>query len=199
MPTGYTDQITDTMQLGEFALICARAFGATVEMRDEPLNAPIPEAFAPSTYSADRIAEARTTLASLLAMSEVQAAAKAIEEHREAVESNRRYVAKQAATQARYQRMLDMVQAWTAPTPGHEGLRAFMLEQLTESIRFDCGYEPDTPELLDGRAWLDKAIAKANSDIAYHEANHAKEVERAKNRTEWVQALRRSVSVAAVG
>lgn len=34
----------------EFAMRCARNFGALIMMRDEPLDAPIPEKFEPSGY-----------------------------------------------------------------------------------------------------------------------------------------------------
>jgi hypothetical protein len=49
MPTGYTAPIADGMTFEQFALGCARAFGALVTMRDEPSDAPIPERLEPDT------------------------------------------------------------------------------------------------------------------------------------------------------
>jgi hypothetical protein len=50
MPTGYTAPIADGMTFEQYALGCARAFGALVTMRDEPSDAPIPEKLEPDTY-----------------------------------------------------------------------------------------------------------------------------------------------------
>ena len=43
MPTGYTADIQDgkITTLREYALSCARAFGALIMMRDDPHDAPI--------------------------------------------------------------------------------------------------------------------------------------------------------------
>jgi len=45
MPTGYTCQVQDGMitEFKEFALLCARNFGACITLRDEPLSPDIPE------------------------------------------------------------------------------------------------------------------------------------------------------------
>lgn len=45
----------------------------------------------------------------------------------------------------RYSEMLDKVQAWEPPSPSHENLKNFMLEQLKSSIEYDCN-EPLIPK-----------------------------------------------------
>ena len=57
MPTGYTAVIQDNLDISmkDFALVCARAFGACVMMRDEPFDTPIPEEFVPDTYHTDKL------------------------------------------------------------------------------------------------------------------------------------------------
>lgn len=51
MPTIYTSDIRDGISFKTFALNCARAFGACVEIRDEPGGGEkIPEAFKASDY-----------------------------------------------------------------------------------------------------------------------------------------------------
>lgn len=59
MPTGYTHGVQDgtVTEFRDFALICARAFGATILMRDDPMDAPIPDEFQSSTYHLDRLKE----------------------------------------------------------------------------------------------------------------------------------------------
>ncbi len=63
MPTGYTADIAKGITFQQYAWSCARAFGALVMMRDEPSDAPIPEAFTPSDYHVKALAEARAKLA----------------------------------------------------------------------------------------------------------------------------------------
>lgn len=77
MATGYTCDVSDgkITTLRDFALRCARAFGALITMRDEPFDAPIPEKFEPHTdYHDKAIREAREQLEKLSAMSPAQVA-----------------------------------------------------------------------------------------------------------------------------
>lgn len=52
MPTGYTSPLYEGKEISfeQFALRCARNFGALVMMREEPLDTPIPEKFNPCEY-----------------------------------------------------------------------------------------------------------------------------------------------------
>lgn len=64
MPTGYTADIKDGITFKTFVMNCARAFGACVELRDEPGGGEkIPESFQPSNYHADKVLAARQELA----------------------------------------------------------------------------------------------------------------------------------------
>lgn len=59
MPTGYTaDLMEKGMEFKPFVLQCARAFGALITMRDDSLDAPIPEKFEPDDYHIKKLAEA---------------------------------------------------------------------------------------------------------------------------------------------
>ena len=59
MPTGYTSKIADGIGFKDFALSCARAFGACIEMRDDPSDKPIPNEFKPNDYHKKRMAAAK--------------------------------------------------------------------------------------------------------------------------------------------
>lgn len=52
MPTGYTVGIADgkITTFEQYAMTCARAFGALVMMRDDPFDAPIPEEIKVADY-----------------------------------------------------------------------------------------------------------------------------------------------------
>lgn len=196
MPTGYTADIKDGITFKTYAMNCARAFGACVLLRDEPGGGEkIPDAFEPSSYHADRAAEAKSELSRIGEMSPAQrdrAAAKAWDE----AETYRfERLAAMRAQQQSYEAMLAQVNAWTPPTPEHVGLHEFMREQITKSIDWDC----DAPHLLvpakrqTGEQWAAERVVALARDIEYHERKHEKEVERAASRTAWVQALRTSL------
>lgn len=195
MPTGYTAPVQDgkITEFRDFALQCARAFGALVEMRDEPMDAPIPEELKPSRYHDEAVVEAKAELAALERMSASACEALAEKHYQRYVREAEAFVKRQAQVRQRYEAMLAKVEAWTAPTRDHEGLKKFMADQLTESIRFDCGYTPEKPRRLSGAQWRTQERARLKRDISYHTAEGKKEVQRAKERTAWVKALRESL------
>lgn len=202
MPTGYTASVQDgkITEFPEFAMECARAFGACVELRDSP-DATIPDEFAPSDYHAKQITAARERLAALVAMTDEDRASGRNASYAASVERRRSAIEKSATERARYEAMIVKVNDWTPPTADHKGMKVFMLEQLTSSLKFDCHspeevsrYYPldtETPE-----EWHGREVAKAKADIEYHEGEHKKEVERAASRTAWIKALRESLAPA---
>lgn len=195
MPTGYTHAVCDgkVTDFNEFAMNCARAFGALIMMRDEPMDAPIPEEIAPSTeYYDRRLTENKKRLGEVQAMTNAEADAAATSEHRDAVAGRRKYLADQDAEAARINAMLAKVRAWTPPTESHVEMKSFMIEQLTISL--PGSYTPAIPALLDGPAWRKKEIESLASSIVRDQAERDKEIERARGRTEWVKALRASLT-----
>lgn len=196
MPTGYTADVQDgkITEFADFAMACARAFGACVTMRDDPSSASIPEQFAPSDYSAKALKKATADLAELEAMTPDDRQSAADMANAEAVKSWDDYEAKKAVRAARYEAMLVKVRDWTPPTSEHNGMKEFMVQQLTESIRFDCG-EPYSkrPEPKSVDDWFATALAEANRSVSFYAKAQAEEIERARQRTKWVADLRASL------
>jgi hypothetical protein len=192
MPTGYTYGIEDgtITTFPAFAVLCARAFGATITMRDEPLDAPIPDEFQPSEYHAKALERARERLAEVRVLPVEDAEARALAEYDAAVISHRAYEEEQAVKAARYAAMRAKVAAWTPPTPEHTGVKTFMLEQIDISV---STYVSPAPVRRTGAEWIADEIETAMRDIAYHTKHDAEERERAASRTAWVRALRDSL------
>jgi hypothetical protein len=190
MPTGYTHDVAEgkVTTLRDFALRCSRAFGATITMRDDPTDAPIPERFDPSDYHQQRIAEARAELARLDSATPAEIEAMAAAEKDETEVRYAGYREKDRRTRERYDAMQSAVLGWDVPAELHE-LRNFMLEQIARSREFDC-HDWTTPPCLLGEKWAAGKRAKLHSDIAYHKREHAKEVERVEGRNRWLAALR---------
>lgn len=199
MPSGYTAKMYEgeDQSFDDFVMSCARGMGALITMRDEPMDAPIPDAFEPSDYHAKAIEDAEWRLRNLDTVSDESARLQADQEYQQAhaawMESRR----KEAELRERYVAMLAKVQAWEPPTPDHVHFKEFMVEQLTGSIDFDCPSDWPTwrpePQPKSIEEWKSEKRAKAERDLTYHSEEHAKEIARARERTEWVTALRLSL------
>lgn len=198
MPTGYTAAIGEGITFKNFALSCARAFGALITMRDDPADAPIPEEFKPSDYSEKQLALATDRVDKLKTMKDVECTRQAKADYEKQVQYHKDGISKDAALKAKYEAMLVEVEAWTPPSPDHEGLKKFMRDQITESIRFDCGgnYHKDAlKELrpLTGKEWRQAELNKALEQISYHSESQRKENETTASRNKWVRQLRESI------
>lgn len=194
MATGYTAGVADgkVTEFPDFAMQCARAFGALIMMRDDPHNAEIPEEFEPSTFYAERLAEARERLAVLEAMTPdgiVQAAQASNEQAAAAFAENR---ARQEKIVARYRAMLEKVEAWVPPSLDHVEMKDFMRQQLESSIDFDS-YDLAAPEAEEAGDWYAREVGAARRDITRYAEEHEKEVERTRERNRWVRQLRGSL------
>ena len=88
MPSAYTAAVSDGIDFKTFVLRCARAMGACVSMRDDPLDVPIPERFEPSDYHVRKTLEAEAQLETLRAMSPAEAETAAAAEYAEKVAAN---------------------------------------------------------------------------------------------------------------
>lgn len=195
MPTGYTSDIYEDKEvtLRDFILRCARGMGALVMMRDDPLDAPIRE-FEPSDYHAKAIAATRARLDALADMRADEIERQAEGAHAKAFDLWRQRRDERLVLRDRYEAMLNEVKAWQPPTPDHEGLRKFMVEQLEESIRFDCSSKFDEPPVREPTgAWFTQQVQKAQHDLDYHVEENAKEVARTAERNAWVRALKESL------
>lgn len=195
MPTGYTYPVVDgkITEFPDFALSCARAFGALIMMRDDPMDAPIPDEFEPSTkYYDERLAADKKRLGEIQAMTNADAETAALEAHRSAAASRSKYLADKEVEAERLNAMLAKVRTWSPPTPDHTEMKKFMIDQLTMSLPGD--YAPSIPALLDGATWRQQEIDRLADSIVYSQKEIAKEVERARGRTEWVRALRTSIA-----
>ena len=196
MPTGYTAAIADGVTFEQFALNCARAFGALIDMRDEPSDAPIPERFEPSNYHEKKIAEINDELVRLKEMSQDEAKMVAHQEWRAAEQHRLERLEESRALRAKYEAMLAKVEAWMPPTDEHWRLHEFMIEQIMSSINFDCNedYYSKPTVKLSGVQWRKDRRLMLSKSLDYHHQQHADEVRRAEERTNWVSSLRKSLT-----
>lgn len=196
MPTGYTEDVGEgrITTLREFAMICARAFGACITMRDDSMDAQIPERFEPELgYYKDRLEEAQSLLSELDTISDAEAEIRAEAEFKENLADHEEYQARLNLQNQRYQTMLESVREWRTEA---EGIRDFMIQQLDISIH---DYRSEPPIQLSGPEWLKKKRLSALRDIARYEKQIAEEIHRTEMRNLWLAALRRSLPVEEIG
>lgn len=200
MPTAYTQPIYDGQEISfdQFALRCARAFGALVMLRDEPLDEPLPSSLEPAPFYSEKLKEIESELQALNQMTEDEASKKAKKEYRKAQKRHKENIARATAMKAQYEDMIEKVKSWQAPSPDHQGLKDYMLQQLTDSLKSDCGttfFQRKLNEpLLTGSQWLGQRYETLNKDLAYYRNSYAEEVERVAGRNLWLSQLRESLS-----
>jgi hypothetical protein len=194
MPTGYTADLYDGKDVSfrDFVLRCSRAMGAAVMLRDDgPEVVPTPENVSPNTsYTQRRLAEAKgefekwKNLVGPGLLAETESFNAKQRQARKGDEEKRERIANA------YTSMIEQVEAWDPPTPDHEPLKEFMLQQLRNSLKFDASptdpkwYAEYTPQDL-----RDLRIGNLTQEIERLERDGVQEREREASRIQWVEDL----------
>lgn len=195
MPTGYTHSIKDGISFDEFVMNCAKAFGALITMRDSPSDAEIPDEFKPTGYHIEKLAELQPKLETLKAMTVDEATKRARAEYDEKITYNNRQIEEHNELRQKYNDMLVKAKNWEPPSADHQGLKDFMIHQISGSIDADCSteYYEKSLELLTGEQWISTETQLILEDTVYHTKEHQAEVERVNGRNKWVKQLRDSL------
>jgi hypothetical protein len=189
--TGYTEAIEKGATFEQYVWRCARAFGALVHMRDQSLDAKVPQVLVPDTsYHEKRLREAECKLLELRGLTPAQAEAMAQAEYEHLRIAYYEDERQNGVMDAKYVAIRAQVVAWVPPSPDHEGLKKFMLEQIDMC---SPGHQIDPPRKCDGMGWLAASIKSAKDAIVYYRKSIADEVERTRQRNEWLALLRASV------
>lgn len=198
MPTGYTCYIEDgeITTAKEFLTICARAFGACIEMKDDSLNKPIPEEFMPSTYHQKALEQAKVELAQYQSYSLLDVQKELDESYEKRIKDYTEIIAKEKEKENRYIKVLDELKLWQPPTEEHINLKNFAIDQINISIpQCDISYwqnKMDVPK-QSAQEWLDDRIDDCNKDIEYHTREWNEEQIRVAGRNQWIKDLRASL------
>ncbi len=201
MPTGYPADLYEgkPITFKQFVLNCARAFGALVTMRDESPDAPIPEEFKPSTYHKEQVEKELEELKQVKSWNKYCVELQANDEFER--QSRRRQskvrqdvIDNSKLIEARYNAMLEKVEAWKPPSEEHNELKIFMIEQLKKVIKFDCDHSfLVEPIKISDEEFKQKEIERLEKSIMYHQIEYKKEVERITKQNKWINDLRNSL------
>jgi len=197
MPTGYTAKLMkDGQTFREFILTCARAFGALIMMRDDPFDAPVPEKFEPSDYHIKALVEAKLELSRLKAMNDDEKNSFGQATKDAEIKRIGEWIARETKENIRLVEMEKQVKAWKPPTPDHEELKKFMLQQIDISKHDIISYTLELKIEIENKplaAFYIEAVSRAAWNVKYHTEENEKEIERTNGRNLWIKQLRDSI------
>lgn len=197
--TGYTQAVVEKDQTFEqFAMSCARAFGALIEMRDDPMDAAIPEEFKPSGYRNEAIISSGDELKRLISMTASEAFDYGAAKIKADIDYTESRISEIAARNGKLKAMIEKVRQWEPPSPDHTNLKEFMIKQLNESIE-SPQYSEDNLALAkqkDAMQEYSEAIKQIMRNIEYHQKEMAKEAALYTDRNQWIRQLRESLKPA---
>ena len=204
MPTGYTAGIIDgeITTFEQFATQCTRAFGATIHMRDNPMDSPY-EPRTPSDYHTNSIQSKRERLEEIESMSDE----KIVEDFNTQLEEDLKYhqtkMEEDKRNLEKLNSMLESAKSWIPPTEDHQPFRNFMIEQIESTIKVDgdpsyhvnkiVGIKKQMEEGINPKEYREETIQEIKGQISYHETEYQKELVRCKDSNDWMDKFFESI------
>jgi hypothetical protein len=195
MPTGYTCDVQNgkVTELKDYLLDCSRSFGALIHMRDERMDTPI-KLREVSDYHLESLNKAKKDYDEFLLKSDEEIQKMLDDSYERSLKEKEEGLKRFDQQRKRYGDMLAKVESWEIPTEEHKNLKKFAIQQLKDSIDFDCSdshrdyylTEPhkDTVEVY--KTWkLDRLL----KDIEYHSKEYKEECKRVKEANQWITDL----------
>ena len=199
MPTGYSSLVLEGASFQEYALACARNFGALVSMRDDPMDAPIPDSFPVSNYDQERLTSALAEKEKYDFYADEDWIAEFKEYKKKQIKYAEKAILEKLETREKYEIMLEKVRKYVPPTEDHVNYAQFLESQIVESIQWDCGldYYEDLILELKFQHWREykEEMVKGNlKDIERVKGYLGEDRERADDRGDWIRQLKESVA-----
>lgn len=197
MPTGYTAFIEEgKITTGkEFLKLCLREFGLAIELRDKPLDIPVPTTFEPNSFYKTQYENAveRLNAAKNLSLETVKFCMK--DDHDKRVKEAERILNGMLEVNERYAKVRNEIIDWIPPTPDHETLKEFALKQIdmcVNSNRLIQYYQDiiNTPfDSSDEAAmkYMEDYLELLEKDVERAQRSYYEEVLRAKEKTKFMK------------
>lgn len=199
MPTGYTYGIEDgkITTAKDFLMLCARNFDACFSMRDESFDAEIPEKFEKNAYYEENIKREQEELNMWINMTPEESHEKYEEYIKSKNDNAEKELIKLLNNNKSYIKIFMGISNWTPPTPDHECLKEFALNQLNmsmEDINFAMERLWDTIKTNENyNEWLKNNIILCKESIEYYKKSDRDETTRIERRNKWIEKLRESL------
>ena len=192
MPTGYTAKLArgDDQSVADFIKECGRGMGFMILMRDDPMDAELPEKWEPSDRHDKQIVELQERKSHLNGL-HGEALIKAYDEFYASEENSReRRIEELQKQRERYEAMLKSVKAWDPAHPVMKSTRSFAIEQLEKSIDWDCNYTPAPVERLSLHDWQQSQFDEVMNKLRYHHKARAEAQSRTDERNAILQVFK---------
>lgn len=199
MPTSFTAFVLEnpSATFEQFAWLCTRAMMPTILLRDSDLRIPteadLVQAIGASGLvgEEERFAAKQAELAAAEAKTSEQWAAENAASFARRSKEHEESAVRSKAARERLQAMLMHTTMWSPPSPEHEGLKKFMVDQLTGEVgRTDPGPAPtpmsDDDFQADMLAYYRRAVEYGKQYLEQAQRNVA-------HRQAWFLALQQSV------
>lgn len=136
MPTGYTSYIKDGKITSgkEFLKLCIRAFGIAVDLKDESLDVPTPNHFEPHPYYEKAYKDSLVSREKAYSMTLEEVKKDIISKYNDNKGRAEKILEEYKDEDEKYLKVREEVEKWTPPTPEHEDLKKFCLEQIDMSL-----------------------------------------------------------------
>jgi hypothetical protein len=204
MPTGYTAGIIDgkITTFEQFATQCSRAFGATMHMRDNPLDSPY-EPRTPSEYYVNSLQSQREKLEEMKTMTDEAIVQDFENLLNDSLKYHERELEKTKVNLGRLNSIMESAKSWVPPTEDHEGVRDYMIDQLEITIKADgdpsyhvnkiVQAKKELEEGIDPKVYREEKIKEIEDRISYYEGEVQKELERCKQSNDWMDKFLESI------
>jgi hypothetical protein len=199
MPTCFTIELCNNDQsFSDFVLGCAKAFGAFIEQRDDPINSlfkPTPT----STYAVESLERAKIKFDGLASMTDSMKIIFGSTRKKDEIIYYTDIINKNLKISVRINAMLDKVNSWEPPTADHNKLKEFMISQLTDTLGYDGKVDPYIKELRiaeqkDELSYYNEELVNASKDVEYYSDMISKEVNQNTDRNAWITELYQSIA-----
>lgn len=198
MPTGYTaDLVNGTMNtVEEYAKLCMRAFGATLHMRDEPLDKQYKPS-EPSTYHLDAMNDAKKDIERLQSTPIEEIKAGILERAEKSLKDAIERKINKMELKVKLESMLVEIEKLQLDNRYKE-FKNFMRSQITQTIDWDCNLKycendiqsaKETLNNVDAEKYIQDELIRLNEMIAYHTDKYKADVKQCDEANEWVSDL----------
>lgn len=197
MPTWYTKPVMDGKMTSakDYILRCAREIDYLAFMRDEPMDAPIPETRPDDTYYQDLYEKAKKELSELLVMDENDIHREAEKWRQDKIKTEKKFYEKLTLENSRLTEMTKKLETWKPKHDSINGLRYFAIEQLGISRENTGDIEKEIKKIrsIPDDDWYRNKINRLNNNISYWRDQATRQTMNVSLTNQWLKELRESL------
>ena len=196
MPTGYTSYIKDGKITSgkEFLKLCTRAFGIAIDLKEESLDVPTPSHFEPHPYYEKAYKDSLSSREKAYSMTFEEVKEDIISKYNDNKGRAEKILEEYKDEDKKYLKVREEVEKWNPPTPEHENLKKFCLEQIDMSLNTtlyewcekDINKELDTSEDTI-RKYIDNLKDYADEKLKRAYKNWQEELRRVEEKNLWMR------------